>query len=108
MMRLRRLAVLLAILSLTACAGPGEQAARADRPAFELQVLHSSDNESGFVDPITLEPKILHYAALASGLANTHSDTDPRAPRARRRRKASIAFSRNARLDVLPPQLSTA
>ncbi|HSE96563.1 MAG TPA: bifunctional metallophosphatase/5'-nucleotidase, partial [Methylomirabilota bacterium] len=35
---------------------------------FAVQILHSSDNESGFVDPITLDPKILHYAALVEGL----------------------------------------
>lgn len=33
-----------------------------------LQILHSSDNESSFQDPNTLEPKILNYAALESGL----------------------------------------
>jgi 2',3'-cyclic-nucleotide 2'-phosphodiesterase (5'-nucleotidase family) len=65
MNRGRRFLVLVTALLLAACAG-SERAL--DRPAFELQVLHSSDNESGFVDPITLEPKILHYAALASGL----------------------------------------
>ena len=47
-------------------------------------------------------------AALASGLANTRSDSAPRAPRVLRPRKASIALSRNGRLEVLPPQLSTA
>jgi 2',3'-cyclic-nucleotide 2'-phosphodiesterase (5'-nucleotidase family) len=35
---------------------------------FKLQVLHSSDNESSFQNPNTLEPKILHYATLADGL----------------------------------------
>ena len=56
---------MLVILALAACARP----ARApDSRAFELQILHSSDNESGFVDPVTLEPKILHYAALVEGL----------------------------------------
>ena len=39
------------------------------RPAeYKLQVLHSSDNESSFQDPNTLEPKILHYGAVVSGL----------------------------------------
>jgi 2',3'-cyclic-nucleotide 2'-phosphodiesterase (5'-nucleotidase family) len=65
MMNRRRAAVLLTALVLAACATAGGPSSR---PAFELQVLHSSDNESGFVDPITLEPKLLHYAALASGL----------------------------------------
>ncbi len=35
---------------------------------FALQVLHSSDNESAFQDPNTLEPKILNYAAVVDGL----------------------------------------
>lgn len=35
---------------------------------FKLQILHSSDNESSFQNPNTLEPKILHYATLVSGL----------------------------------------
>jgi 2',3'-cyclic-nucleotide 2'-phosphodiesterase (5'-nucleotidase family) len=61
----RRFLALFVVLTLAACAGP---ASAPERPAFELQILHSSDNESGFVDPITLEPKILHYAALAAGL----------------------------------------
>lgn len=33
-----------------------------------LQVLHSSDNESAFVDPNTLEPKITNFAAVVNGL----------------------------------------
>lgn len=37
-------------------------------PAFELQIIHSSDNESAFVDPATLEPRILNYAAIVEGL----------------------------------------
>jgi 2',3'-cyclic-nucleotide 2'-phosphodiesterase (5'-nucleotidase family) len=61
----RRFLVPLVILVLAACAGPAQAP---DRPPFALQILHSSDNESGFVDPVTLEPKILHYAALATGL----------------------------------------
>jgi 2',3'-cyclic-nucleotide 2'-phosphodiesterase (5'-nucleotidase family) len=36
--------------------------------AFELQVLHSSDNESSFQDPNTLEEKILNYSAVVTGL----------------------------------------
>ncbi len=35
---------------------------------FRLQILHSSDNESAFQDPDTLEEKILHYAAVLEGL----------------------------------------
>jgi 2',3'-cyclic-nucleotide 2'-phosphodiesterase (5'-nucleotidase family) len=64
-MKSRRTPALLAALLLAACATLGGPSGR---PAFELQVLHSSDNESGFVDPVTLEPRILHYAALAAGL----------------------------------------
>ena len=37
-------------------------------PGDKLQVLHSSDNESSFQDPNTLEDKILNYAALVDGL----------------------------------------
>jgi 2',3'-cyclic-nucleotide 2'-phosphodiesterase (5'-nucleotidase family) len=33
-----------------------------------LQILHSSDNESSFQDPNTLEEKILNYSAVAKGL----------------------------------------
>lgn len=39
-----------------------------DSGTFTLQVLHSSDNESSFQDPNTLEPKILNYAAILDGL----------------------------------------
>ena len=35
---------------------------------YSLQVLHSSDNESSFQDPNTLEPKILHYGTVMQGL----------------------------------------
>ena len=37
---------------------------------FTLQVIHSSDNESAFQDPNTLEPTILNYGAVISGLKN--------------------------------------
>lgn len=40
----------------------------ADLQGFQLQILHSSDNESAFQDPNTLEPKILHYGAVLEGL----------------------------------------
>lgn len=33
-----------------------------------MQILHSSDNESSFQDPNTLEEKILNYSALVEGL----------------------------------------
>lgn len=39
-----------------------------DDAAFSLQILHSSDNESSFQDPNTLEPKILNYGAILEGL----------------------------------------
>ncbi len=35
---------------------------------FTLQILHSSDNESSFQDPNTLEPKLLNYATVVDGL----------------------------------------
>ncbi len=40
----------------------------AQEEGFSLQILHSSDNESAFQDPNTLEPKILNYGAIVSGL----------------------------------------
>ena len=40
---------------------------------LNLQVLHSSDNESSFQDPNTLEPKVLHYSALVEGLRSLAS-----------------------------------
>ncbi len=35
---------------------------------FTLQILHSSDNESNFLDLNTLEDKVIHYAAIAEHL----------------------------------------
>lgn len=35
---------------------------------LKLQILHSSDNESSFQDPNTLEPKVVNYAAVTRGL----------------------------------------
>ncbi|MEM6280982.1 MAG: bifunctional metallophosphatase/5'-nucleotidase [Chloroflexota bacterium] len=35
---------------------------------YTLQIIHSSDNESSFQDPNTLEPKILNYGAIIDGL----------------------------------------
>lgn len=35
---------------------------------FTLQVIHSSDNESAFQDPNTLEDRIINYAAAIEGL----------------------------------------
>ena len=34
----------------------------------KLQIIHSSDNESSFQDPNTLEEKILNYSAVTRGL----------------------------------------
>lgn len=51
--------VLFAVLAFTVSAQDG---------TFSLQILHSSDNESSFQDPNTLEPKILHYGAIIEGL----------------------------------------
>ena len=41
---------------------------------FTLQILHSSDNESAFQDPNTLEEKILGYAAITDGLQQLEAD----------------------------------
>jgi 2',3'-cyclic-nucleotide 2'-phosphodiesterase (5'-nucleotidase family) len=41
---------------------------------YTLQVIHSSDNESSFMDPNTLEPKILHYGAIVEGLRMLDAD----------------------------------
>jgi len=37
-------------------------------PSNRLQIIHSSDNESSFQDPNTLEEKIINYAAVVDGL----------------------------------------
>lgn len=63
-----RLAAWVRCFRLIAWLGLGWQPALAEEPEFELQILHSSDNESAFIDPITLEPKIIHYAAVVEGL----------------------------------------
>lgn len=61
-LRLRCPAALLATLALLLAFASAQ-----DEP-FTLQILHSSDNESAFQDPNTLEEKILGYAAVISGL----------------------------------------
>jgi 2',3'-cyclic-nucleotide 2'-phosphodiesterase (5'-nucleotidase family) len=53
------------LLLLLLCASHLSRPARA---ATTLQILHSSDNESSFQDPNTLEEKVLFYSALTSGL----------------------------------------
>ncbi len=42
---------------------------------FTLQVVHSSDNESAFQDPNTLEERIVHYAAIIEGLRALEPNT---------------------------------
>ena len=49
-------------------------AVEAVEKAFTLQILHSSDNESSFQDPNTLETKILGYATVAEGLREVAAD----------------------------------
>ena len=41
---------------------------------FTLQLLHSSDNESNFLDVNTLENKVLNYAAITDGLQDLAED----------------------------------
>jgi len=48
---------------------PGRQAHECrDNFRNKLQIIHSSDNESSFQDPNTLEEKILNYSAVTRGL----------------------------------------
>ncbi len=54
--------------ALLFCAAGPNVFAQKEKTDFRLQVLHSSDNESSFQDPDTLEPKILHYTAIVEGL----------------------------------------
>lgn len=72
------LLVVWLLVMLTAACAPGAFPTPAPAPAptavpveeapFQLQILHSSDNESAFQDPNTLEPRILHYATVVEGL----------------------------------------
>jgi 2',3'-cyclic-nucleotide 2'-phosphodiesterase (5'-nucleotidase family) len=43
-----------------------------------LQILHSSDNESSFQDPNTLEEKVIFYSALVNGLQTQKDVCDDR------------------------------
>lgn len=43
---------------------------------FTLQILHSSDNESSFQDPNTLEEKIISYGAVVEGLRSLGEDEE--------------------------------
>ena len=61
---MRRISLIFVLLA-TAIMAVGVQA---QDEGFSLQVIHSSDNESSFQDPNTLEPKILNYGAILSGL----------------------------------------
>ncbi len=56
----------LIAIFLVIASGPAQVVANGDN--LKLQILHSSDNESSFQNPNTLEPKILHYATIVSGL----------------------------------------
>ena len=63
MLNWKRLGVLLVIVSLV-----GVFWLASAQDTYTLQVLHSSDNETAFQDPNTLEPKILNFAAVVAGL----------------------------------------
>jgi 2',3'-cyclic-nucleotide 2'-phosphodiesterase (5'-nucleotidase family) len=63
MLNWKRLGVLLVIVSLV-----GVFSLASAQDTYTLQVLHSSDNETAFQDPNTLEPKILNFAAVVAGL----------------------------------------
>jgi 2',3'-cyclic-nucleotide 2'-phosphodiesterase (5'-nucleotidase family) len=56
--------------------GGGGNALGCESGDLALQVIHSSDNESSFQDPNTLEPKILNFAAVVDGLQKLASDED--------------------------------
>ena len=65
MLKWKRCGVWIFVASLCLLMGlPISQA----QDGFSLQVLHSSDNETAFQDPNTLEPKILNFAAVVAGL----------------------------------------
>lgn len=36
----------------------------------QLQLIHSSDNESSFIDPNTLEAKVINYATITNALTS--------------------------------------
>ncbi len=56
------------VLAAALAATPALDAQNCSSAPLNLQILHSSDNESSFLDPNTLEPKALHYSALYEGL----------------------------------------
>jgi 2',3'-cyclic-nucleotide 2'-phosphodiesterase (5'-nucleotidase family) len=47
----------------------------AAQDTFTLQVIHSSDNESAFQDPNTLEARIVNYAAIIESLRGLQDNT---------------------------------
>ena len=69
MLNWKRLGVLLVIVSLV-----GVFSLASAQDTYTLQVLHSSDNETAFQDPNTLEPKILNFAAGISSIHVTAGD----------------------------------
>ncbi len=62
------IALVFGVAATGAAVGVQEGAGAAMEDGYSLQVLHSSDNESSFQDPNTLEPKILHYGTVIRGL----------------------------------------
>ncbi|MEM7737709.1 MAG: bifunctional metallophosphatase/5'-nucleotidase [Deinococcota bacterium] len=64
-MKLRYTLIAIVMLLVTAYA----------QDTFTLQVVHSSDNESAFQDPNTLEERIVHYAAIIEGLRALEPNT---------------------------------
>lgn len=58
---------LLASLPTSAALAWDQQACRTAWHT-KLQIIHSSDNESSFQDPNTLEEKVVYYGAISSGL----------------------------------------
>ncbi|MGE0084249.1 MAG: bifunctional metallophosphatase/5'-nucleotidase [Desulfococcaceae bacterium] len=65
---MKKTCTLLFLLTAFLLLSLGTVLAEKEKTDFRLQVLHSSDNESSFQDPNTLEPKILHYTAILEGL----------------------------------------
>ena len=61
-------AVVFALLWGPHAAGADLHRCRFFNSELKLQIIHSSDHESSFQDPNSLEPKVLHYATLYDGL----------------------------------------
>jgi 2',3'-cyclic-nucleotide 2'-phosphodiesterase (5'-nucleotidase family) len=62
------IAVIAIVVGAVTPAAFAQAAGCQESAPFTLQVIHSSDNESSFQDPNTLEPKILNFAAVVRGL----------------------------------------